>query len=67
VLLIAHRYSTVSYADRVVILDDGRVVAQGTPADLLMSSATYRDFVRGQSTDGLESNRRLMSVADGAS
>jgi ABC-type multidrug transport system fused ATPase/permease subunit len=34
VLLVAHRYSTVSVADRVLMLDGGRVVAQGTQADL---------------------------------
>jgi ABC-type multidrug transport system fused ATPase/permease subunit len=66
-LLIAHRYSTVSYADRVVMLDHGRVVAQGTQAELRMRSATYREFVRGQSADGLESDRRLMSAVAGSS
>lgn len=34
VLLVAHRYSTVSVADRVLMLDAGRVVAHGTQADL---------------------------------
>jgi ABC-type multidrug transport system fused ATPase/permease subunit len=66
VLLIAHRYSTVSYADRVVMLDRGRVVAQGTQAELRMTNATYREFVRGQSADGLNSNR-LMAAAGASS
>jgi ATP-binding cassette subfamily B protein len=62
VLLIAHRSSTVSYADGVVMLDQGRVVAQGTQAEMRMSSATYRQFVRGQSADVLESNRRPVAT-----
>jgi ABC-type multidrug transport system fused ATPase/permease subunit len=34
-LIIAHRLSTVEIADRVLVLSDGRVVEDGTPADLL--------------------------------
>ncbi len=34
-LIIAHRLSTVEIADRVLVLDDGRVVEDGTPADLI--------------------------------
>jgi ATP-binding cassette subfamily B protein len=62
VLLIAHRRSTISYADRIVMLDQGRVVAQGTQAEMRMSSATYRQFVRGQSADVLERNRRPVAT-----
>jgi ABC-type multidrug transport system fused ATPase/permease subunit len=49
VLLVAHRYSTVSHADRIVMLDRGRVVGQGTPAELRASSTGYREFVDRQS------------------
>jgi ATP-binding cassette, subfamily B, bacterial MsbA len=66
VLLIAHRYSTVSYADRVVMLGQGRVVAQGTHAELRMSSETYNEFVRGESADRPERNRRLLALAAGS-
>jgi ABC-type multidrug transport system fused ATPase/permease subunit len=37
-LIIAHRLSTVGIADRVLVLDDGRVVEDGTPADLLAAA-----------------------------
>jgi len=41
-IIIAHRASTVAMADRVVLLDEGRVVATGTHEELLVSSDTYR-------------------------
>jgi ATP-binding cassette subfamily B protein len=51
VLLIAHRSSTVSYADRVVMLKDGHVVGHGTQAALQASNAAYRELI-GQNGDG---------------
>ncbi|MBA2668081.1 MAG: ATP-binding cassette domain-containing protein [Trueperaceae bacterium] len=46
--VIAHRLSTVVGADRIVVIDDGRVVAQGTHDDLLRSDGLYRDLYRTQ-------------------
>jgi ATP-binding cassette subfamily B protein len=40
-LVIAHRLATVQQADRIVVLERGRIVAQGRHADLLQSSALY--------------------------
>ncbi|MGP5056363.1 ABC transporter ATP-binding protein [Brachybacterium paraconglomeratum] len=47
-LIVAHRTSTVALADRVALLDDGRVVAAGTHTDLLASSARYRWVIANQ-------------------
>ena len=41
-LIIAHRLSTISLADRVVLLDGGRIVADGTHAELLETHAALR-------------------------
>ena len=45
-LIIAHRLRTVTTADRIVVLDAGRAVEQGTHADLLAATGTYAHFLR---------------------
>lgn len=45
VVTVAHRLSTVVDADTIVVMDDARVVAQGTHAQLLETSDLYRDLV----------------------
>lgn len=46
VLLVAHRYSAVRFADRVLVLEGGRLVGQGTPAELLGSEDRLSWFTR---------------------
>lgn len=44
-LVVAHRPSTVMLADRVALLDDGRIAAVGTHAELLAKSSRYRHLI----------------------
>jgi ATP-binding cassette subfamily B protein len=44
-LIVAHRLSTISLADRVVLLDGGRIVADGTHAELLVSTPLYSEIL----------------------
>ena len=44
VLLISHRFSTVRSADRIYVLDHGRVTESGTHDELLAASGTYAEL-----------------------
>jgi ATP-binding cassette subfamily B protein len=53
-LVIAHRLSTISLADRVVLVDGGRVVAEGTHAELLASTPLYAEVLARSEADVAE-------------
>jgi ATP-binding cassette subfamily B protein len=59
-IVIAHRPATIALAERVVLIDEGRVAADGTHGELLASSARYREVLaaaaiaESEATDGDE-------------
>jgi ABC-type bacteriocin/lantibiotic exporter with double-glycine peptidase domain len=47
-IVIAHRFSTIRDADLIVVLDAGRIAAQGTHEELLKTSSKYAELLRTQ-------------------
>ncbi|MGA4670667.1 ABC transporter ATP-binding protein [Propionibacteriaceae bacterium Y1923] len=48
VLIVAQRVATIRHADQIIVLDDGRIVGQGTHAELLDTCPTYVEIVDSQ-------------------
>jgi ATP-binding cassette, subfamily B, bacterial len=53
-IIIAHRLATVKKADRIVVFDQGRIVAEGRHDDLVAEGGLYARLARLQFTEGAE-------------
>jgi ATP-binding cassette subfamily B multidrug efflux pump len=51
-IVVAQRISTVLQADKILVLDDGEIVAEGKHADLLETSPIYREIYNSQMDNG---------------
>jgi ATP-binding cassette subfamily B protein len=47
-IIIAHRLATVQFADRILVMENGRIAASGTHEQLMTDSATYRELADNQ-------------------
>jgi ATP-binding cassette subfamily B protein len=69
-LIVAHRPATIALADRVVLVEDGRVVADGTHDELLVRSARYRQVLArataGSGTPADDAAAQSLTPAAGA-
>jgi ATP-binding cassette, subfamily B, multidrug efflux pump len=51
VVIVAQRVSTIRTADRIIVLDNGRIAGQGTHGELMETNETYREIVLSQLTE----------------
>jgi ATP-binding cassette subfamily B protein len=68
-LIIAHRLSTISLADRVAVVEGGRVIAEGTHAELLATEPRYAEILAQSDADAdlegeVELDLEAVAVAD---
>ncbi|MNQ90062.1 Alpha-hemolysin translocation ATP-binding protein HlyB [compost metagenome] len=47
-ILIAHRISTIKNADKILVLDDGKIIEQGTHNELLSKNGSYTELYNNQ-------------------
>ncbi len=57
--VVAQRISTVLHADKIVVIDEGEMVAQGTHSELMQSSSVYQEIYASQLGDGVKLEQQV--------
>jgi ATP-binding cassette subfamily B protein len=52
--VVAQRISTVLHADKILVVDEGQIVAQGTHSELMKSSPVYQEIYASQLGEGVK-------------
>lgn len=52
VIIIAHRMRTIANADKIIVLDEGRISEQGSPEELLAQNGLFKKMVDLQNLSG---------------
>ena len=60
VIIIAHRFSTIQNVDRILVVDDGKIVEQGSPPELAKKPGIYSELLHYQ----IEGNKKLLEKFD---
>jgi ATP-binding cassette subfamily B multidrug efflux pump len=64
--VVAQRISTVLNADKIIVLDKGRIAAQGTHAQLIKTSSIYQEIYDSQLGDGFHLAKSKKSTRSGS-
>ncbi|HSX09316.1 MAG TPA: ATP-binding cassette domain-containing protein, partial [Candidatus Saccharimonadales bacterium] len=59
-IIIAHRFTTIQHVDKIIVIDDGRIVDMGTPKELASRPGIYSDLLHYQ----IEGNKKLLESYD---
>jgi len=54
IFVVAQRISTVLHADKIIVVDQGKIVAQGTHSELMQSSPVYQEIYESQLGEGVK-------------
>ena len=63
VLIVAQRISTILHADRIIVLDDGKIAGIGTHRELLAGCEAYREIARSQLSEAELEGRQCESTS----